>query len=241
MELKNIREIKGKIILRSGLHIGSGDMEMQIGGTDNPVIKHPHTQEPYIPGSSLKGKIRALLEMRSGLMDKTEGNPLSIKVLEGLNGAKEAECKNILKLFGASGAEVEDMDEFNLGPTRVAFADCALDKKWKKRASENFLPLIEVKSENTINRIKGTAYNPRFTERVPADAEFEFCVTLKQLGEDKEDLGDFLLEGMVMLTMDYLGGSGSRGYGRIRFKFDDPKVEKKFETIEKRFKDNNSF
>jgi len=232
MELKNIREIKGKIILRSGLHIGSGDMEMQIGGTDNPVIKHPHTQEPYIPGSSIKGKVRALLEMRSGLMDKTEGNPLSIKVLKGLSGEKKAECEKILKLFGASGAEVEDMDEFNLGPTRVAFADCALDDEWKKKASKNFLPLIEVKSENTINRIKGTAYNPRFTERVPADAEFEFCVTLKQLGEDENDLEAFLLEGLKLLSVDYLGGSGSRGYGRIHFDLQEPKgIAERFKNI----------
>ena len=78
MKLMTIKEITGKITLRSGLHIGAGDMEMKIGGTDNPVIKHPHTDEPYIPGSSLKGKVRSLLEMRSGLMAKTDGKPLIV-------------------------------------------------------------------------------------------------------------------------------------------------------------------
>jgi len=68
MQLIDIKQIKGKIILESGLHIGAGDTEMHIGGTDNPVVKHPYTQEPYIPGSSLKGKVRSLLEMESGLM-----------------------------------------------------------------------------------------------------------------------------------------------------------------------------
>jgi CRISPR-associated protein Csm3 len=62
MQLMNIKKIKGRIVLKSGLHIGAGDTEMHIGGTDNPVIKHPLTQEPYIPGSSLKGKVRSLLE-----------------------------------------------------------------------------------------------------------------------------------------------------------------------------------
>ncbi len=68
MKLREIKTIKGKIILKTGLHIGSGNMEMQIGGTDNPVIKHPHTHEPYIPGSSLKGKMRSLLEYYYGIV-----------------------------------------------------------------------------------------------------------------------------------------------------------------------------
>jgi len=73
MKLAAVKEICGKIILKSGLHIGAGDTEMRIGGTDNPVIKHPHTMEPYIPGSSIKGKVRSLLEMRSGFMANTQG------------------------------------------------------------------------------------------------------------------------------------------------------------------------
>ena len=77
MRLTAIKILEGKITLKSGLHIGSGDMEMHIGGTDSPVIKHPHTLEPYIPGSSLKGKVRSLLEMESGLMIYTDGDVAS--------------------------------------------------------------------------------------------------------------------------------------------------------------------
>ena len=98
MKLINIKEIQGTITLKSGLHIGAGDTEIKIGGTDNPVVKHPHTDEPYIPGSSLKGKIRSLLEMRSGQMGKTEGSPLGFKDLNGLGGDELEECKNIIKL-----------------------------------------------------------------------------------------------------------------------------------------------
>ncbi|MFZ2634104.1 MAG: type III-A CRISPR-associated RAMP protein Csm3 [Desulfosalsimonadaceae bacterium] len=225
MKLESIKEITGTIILKSGLHIGAGDMEMKIGGVDNPVIKHPHTLEPYIPGSSLKGKVRSLLEMRSGLMTRTDGAPVSVKTLSLCqdNGEKVI-CKKILKLFGSSGSETDS----TLGPTRVSFADCALDDEWKKKALAQHLTFSEVKSENSINRIKGTAENPRFTERVPSGAEFTFRVTLKQLNPDENDLETFLLEGLKLLQMDALGGSGSRGYGRLAFLFKDPEVQKKF-------------
>lgn len=228
MKLVGITEIRGKIVLRSGLHIGAGDTEMRIGGTDNTVIKHPHTLEPYIPGSSLKGKVRSLLEMRSGLMVKTDGKPLSIELLQKLEGEKRKECAKILKLFGSSGAEMEEAG--SLGPTRVSFADCPLDTEWRATAAERRLALTEVKSENIIDRIRGTAEHPRFTERVPAGAEFNFSVSLKDLG-DEEDLLGFLLEGLKLLELDALGGSGSRGYGRIAFKFDNLDIGKKFAQI----------
>jgi CRISPR-associated protein Csm3 len=225
MKLESIKELKGKIILKSGLHIGAGDMEMKIGGIDNTVIKHPHTQEPYIPGSSLKGKIRSLLEMRSGLMTKTDGNPVSIKTLNNCDDEEKPICKKILKLFGSSGADTDP----SIGPTRVSFADCHLDSKWRDSARKQHLSFYEVKSENSINRIKGTAENPRFTERVASGAEFTFVLTLKQLGTEEGDLEMFLLEGIKLLQMDALGGSGSRGYGRIEFIFEDEETQKKFD------------
>ena len=228
MQLFNIIELSGTIVLLSGLHIGAGDSEMRIGGTDNPVIKHPHTQEPYIPGSSLKGKIRALLEMRSGLMVKTAGNPLGVKDLKGLSGEQKTICESILKLFGASGADEEDT--FSPGPSRASFADSPLDMEWKKNAQLEHLPFTEVKSENSINRIQGTAINPRFTERVPAGARFSFCITIKILDKN-ENLENLLLEGMKLLEMDSLGGSGSRGYGHVKFEFNSPDYQKKFDDI----------
>lgn len=229
MQLVNIKEIKGKIILKSGLHIGAGDAEMHIGGTDNPVIKHPHTLEPYIPGSSLKGKVRSLLEMRSGLMSITKGSPLQARNLNSLKGDQKKEGEKILKIFGSSGADADE--NTGLGPTRVSFADCPLNSEWRTKAQEKRLVLTEVKSENSINRIEGTAKNPRFTERVPEGTEFDFTVCLKLLGEKEEDLVNYLLEGLKLLEMDALGGSGSRGYGRIKFEFDDQTIKVQFEKI----------
>ena len=232
MQLTDIKEIKGKIILRSGLHIGAGDMEMQIGGTDNAVIKHPHTQEPYIPGSSLKGKVRSLLELKTGLMQQTGGKPLQAGDLKNLSGEELQQCTHILKLFGYSGADGDEAAAQHLGPTRVSFADCPLTERYRQEARAKRLTLTEVKSENSIHRIKGTAESPRFTERVPAEAEFEFSVNLKILDPAEEDLFETLLQVLKLLQMDALGGSTSRGYGRIRFEFYDAALQARFAAIE---------
>lgn len=236
MKLEGIKEITGKIRLKSGLHIGAGDTEMRIGGTDNPVVTHPYTLEPYIPGSSLKGKVRSLLELRSGLMGMTEGAPLSLKTLKTLKERNEFPeetqevCKKILMIFGASGADSEESE--GLGPARASFADSPLDDDWKKEAMEKRIPFTEVKAENSINRIKGTAENPRFTERVPSETQFRFSISLRQMKEDDEDLEELLLEGLKLLQMDSLGGNGSRGYGKVEFIFDDPATNEKFSKIE---------
>ena len=231
-KLKNIKQITGKIILETGFHIGAGDIEMHIGGTDNPVVKHPFTYEPYIPGSSLKGKVRSLLELRSGLIPKNPKSkePLSAKILEQNNLSEEErrEAEKILKLFGASGADSEAKE--SLGPTRVSFSDCFLTEECREKARNGEIVLTEVKAENSINRITGTAENPRFTERVPAGVEFRFCITLKEF-EGDEGLEDLLLKGLKLLEYDALGGSGSRGYGRVHFKFEDETLDKKFKNL----------
>jgi CRISPR-associated protein Csm3 len=233
MKLIAIDEIKAKIILESGLHIGAGDSEMRIGGTDNPVVRHPHTQEPYIPGSSIKGKVRSLLELSSGLMRLTGGKPLSAKNCKKLTGQELVNCEAILKLFGCGGSDGEDAE--GLGPTRLSFADCPLNGQWRAQAEARRWPLVEVKSENSINRIKGTAENPRLTERVPSGAEFDFSVSVKRFeGEEDSAGGDLLpvlLKGLRLLVMDALGKSGSRGYGRIRFEFEDQAVSQKFQSL----------
>jgi CRISPR-associated protein Csm3 len=231
MQLMNIKEIKGRIILKSGLHIGAGDTEMHIGGTDNPVIKHPITQQPYIPGSSLKGKVRSLLEMESGLMVKTDGDPVQAKILKGLEGDQKDKCLKILKIFGSSGSDTDAIVANNIGPTRVSFADCPLNAGWIEKARLNRWDFFEVKSENSINRIEGTARNPRFTERVVSSAEFDFSVSLKLLGENESDLFTYLLVGLKLLEMDALGGSGSRGYGRIEFQFDETAVDTAYKSV----------
>ena len=210
-KLNNILEIKAKLVLQTGLHIGAGDSEMHIGGIDNSVIKHPITQSPYIPGSSLKGKIRTLLEWRSGAV---QSSPLSLKDIS----KNPEEVKNILRLFGISGdAQNSEQEVAEIGVSRLAFWDCALNEAWENAIREDNQLLTEAKSENTIDRITSTAGNPRQTERVPAGAEFDFKLTLRQFEGDKPELLDLVLKGLKLLELDSLGGSGSRGYGKVKF------------------------
>lgn len=214
MKLTNITEIQATLVLKTGLHIGAGDSEMHIGGIDNSVIKHPITQSPYIPGSSLKGKIRSLLEWRSGAV--TDGKPLSLEHLA--KATDKSAVENILKLFGISAdnqKEEEQMKRIGIG--RLGFWDCALNEEWEKRIRDDNQLLTEAKSENTINRITATADNPRQTERVPAGAKFDFKLTLRQFEGDSEDLLALILKGLRLLELDSLGGSGSRGYGKVEF------------------------
>jgi len=217
MQLEKINQVTGQIKLLSGLHIGSGSDEIHIGGIDNPIIKHPYTLHPYIPGSSLKGKMRSLLEWRAGIVAESKGKPVSIKTLEMLTGAKAESAHSIIQLFGAAGDSSNAERAEEIGPTRLSFWDAPLDSHWAKKVDENNWLYTEAKSENTINRISGTAENPRQTERVPAETKFEFKLSLKILKPEDEKLLELLLNGLKLLEMDGIGGSGSRGYGKITF------------------------
>lgn len=216
MKLQKISMIEGKIELVSGLHIGGGDMEMHIGGTDNPVIKNPISGEPYIPGSSIKGKMRSMMEWHSGVVAETGGKPLSFSHLSRLDGQQQVAGKHILRLFGGAPESNPDaalIEEIGIG--RLSFWDCSLDSAWVEAMKARNLLLTEVKMENSIDRIKGVAENPRNTERVPAGARFDFRLTLRQ--HDDEDLLEEILKGLRLLELSGLGGSGSRGYGKITF------------------------
>lgn len=211
MKLKSIKQLTGKIVLKSGLHIGVGDGELHIGGTDSSIIKHPKNQRPYIPGSSLKGKIRSLLELSSGLMLQTEGAPINIDTYEQTEGEDKTTALNILKLFGAA-ANGKSASIEGLGATRLSFSDCFISKECEDDI------LTEVKAENSINRVSGTAKSPRFIERVPQGITFDFYLSIKVFEEDNnEELLELLCKGMRLLEQDALGGSGSRGYGKIKF------------------------
>ncbi|BDY11959.1 type III-A CRISPR-associated RAMP protein Csm3 [Hydrogenimonas cancrithermarum] len=203
----NIVSYKGQIEVLSGLHIGGGDDTMKIGGIDNSVIKNVNTDEPYIPGSSLKGKMRSLLEWDLKLVGNGDGGPFSSKFLDNILNSDDKEmAKNLLKLFG------DPEPESPYGITRISVGDCPLNEKSK------VIKYSEAKFENSIDRKKGTAKNPRQTERVPAGVKFDFDIRVKILEEDDEGALLALLErGMQLVEQDYLGGSGSRGYGRIAF------------------------
>lgn len=209
MQLTKVHVLHAELVCRSGVHIGASDSEMHIGGIDNAVVKHPITQEPYIPGSSIKGKVRSLLEWRSGFVSN---GPLGWRDYVNSHSDK---VLAILKLFGVGGQVLTDAQAKEIGPTRLSFWDCSLLSEWISSVRTSEGSYTEVKTENSIDRIAGTAKNPRQTERVPADARFDFKVTVKVL--DDENLLDTLLAGLKLLELDGIGGSVSRGYGKVKF------------------------
>lgn len=230
MQLTHIKQLTGTLVLKTGLHIGAGDTEMRIGGTDNPVVKNPLDGQPYIPGSSLKGKIRSLLEWRLGLVTASDGKPFSFKHLAKM---ETVGARDLLKLFGgAPGGETEKIAQ-EIGPTRLAFWDCPLNAAWLQKAQARNLLTTEAKSENSIDRIRGVAESPRFTERIIAGAEFDFRLSLKVI--DGEDLLPLLLQGLKLLEADSLGGSGSRGYGKValgNLAFDGESLQAGFNALQ---------
>ena len=231
-QLTAITTITATLELVTGLRIGAGDSEMHIGGVDNTVIKHPHTQSPYIPGSSLKGKMRSLLEWRSGAVKE---EALGWKDFEKASGDTQAEVKRILQLFGISGDAKLGVEQMGtIGPTRISFWDCNLNPEWEKQIREDNFALTEVKSENRINRISGVAEHPRQTERVPAGAQFDFRLSIKKLAGDGDELMATVLQGLKLLELDSVGGSGSRGYGKVKFvnlKIDDADTQSVFDAV----------
>lgn len=232
MKLERIITLKGQIELLSGLHIGASEGEMRIGGVDNQVIKHPYTDEPYIPGSSLKGKMRSLLEWRAGLVGLSNGEPVNAAVLARAEGPQKSAAEQIARLFGIAGAGAEDALVRSIGPTRLSFWDCALNGDFLEERRLGHDLLTEAKTENAINRVTGVAENPRQTERVPAGARFDFQLTLRQLEGDGEELVTWVLDGLRLIEMDAIGGSGSRGYGKVRFSgltLDGESVQERFE------------
>lgn len=223
MKLTKIRELKGELEVLTGLHIGSGDAEMRISGMDNPVIKHPHTQEPYIPGSSIKGKMRSLLEQRSGHIGGTNGKPLSWENIKNLDCN---EANTIVKLFGSSGSEDKTSITDTL-VTRLSVSDALLHRESRDYINEYELNYTEEKHENSINRITGKAENPRPVERVPSGMKFTCSFSLRVFdSDDEEEMEKMLFEGLKLIEIDALGGSGSRGYGKVKFNFEGDDKEK---------------
>ena len=210
MEQVKLISLFGKIVVKTGLHIGAGNDRVEIGGMDNPVIRNPLTREPYIPGSSIKGKMRALLEW-----NKNKVNATGDKC-----GCGSADCP-ICRIFG-SGNSGDKNKHLSRGPTRLIIRDSELSDEYKKKFLDG-KPICEDKVENGLNRITAKA-TPRHIERVVPGVEFNFELVYRVIDtgdggkRDEEMFNSVVLEGLRLLQNDYLGGGGSRGNGRIEFK-----------------------
>jgi len=206
--------ITGKIKVLTGLHIGTSGDFSAIGAVDNIVIRDTVTNKPIIPGSSLKGKMRYLLS-------RAKYNDNSTLTMPNIKEECDKKYDEIKRLFGSS--------EKPITLSRLQFCDMLLREKDYGRDVEFDLPYTEIKYENTIDRVTGVA-NPRQQERVPAGSEFDFRLIYnvenaeKMEEEVKCDFENIFLM-FELLEDDYLGGHGTRGYGRV--KFEDLKLTEK--------------
>lgn len=201
--------IKGQIETLSGLLIGGSNTAMGIGGPDKLVIRNPLNEQPYIPGSSLKGKMRSLLEIS---YNSFVFKPMS-KTINYVPSYNPTEVTTVL--FGSASGDKDQR------PSRIIVRDGRLlyseDKKLWKNTD---LPFTETKTEVIIDRVTSAAM-PRTFERVPAGAKFELDIVLNIFEGDNKSEGELLshtLRGLQMLQDDYLGGCGSRGSGRVKFR-----------------------
>lgn len=209
MRLLTHKIIKGEIECITGLHIGGSADTIEIGGMDNPIIKHPITGFPYIPGSSIKGKMRSLLELKYGLFE-SNGD------VHKYCGKKDC---HVCRIFGTSA------DTSEIGPGRLIVRDAHLTdrsiEELKKLKRDKGLPYSEEKYENSIKRTNAQA-TPRPIERVPAGITFNFELAYRVFDTDDSgkidiDLIKYVKEGLILIENDALGGSGSRGSGKVKF------------------------
>lgn len=208
--------IIGDVKVVTGIRVGGTQTGLKIGGLDSPVITDA-LGAPYIPGSSLRGKLLTLVERRMGKSPSEKG---------GRHMCKSDNLCDICKIWGVAGSDVKNFgDTIALG--RLIVRDTPLDRESITQEMQKNLDLkyTEVKFETAINRRTGTALHGslRQIERVPAGAVFrpaEFIFNIYE--ESDKDLLKHLFEAMALLEDDYLGGMGSRGYGKV--KFEDIKI-----------------
>lgn len=188
-------EITGRIVAKSGMHIGDSDAFAAIGAIDSPVVRDALTGLPYIPGSSLKGKLRSLLA----------------KAYNDGPSRRDDDDIRIKRMFGSSSSDKE-----TALPSRLIFTDSVL-MNMDELKEKGLQSPTEAKWENTINPVTCIA-NPRNIERVVKGSVFPLRIIYNMINEEEfmEDM-EILSNGFKYLQYDYIGGHGSRGYGEIEF------------------------
>ncbi|MDH7513894.1 MAG: type III-A CRISPR-associated RAMP protein Csm3 [Clostridiales bacterium] len=211
--------IKAELEVLTGMRIGGATGGLKIGGLDLNVITDP-TGKPYIPGSSLKGKLRSLIERKEAANNPNFWNDPEEKPTRHMCKEEKDYVKcPVCKIWGILGT-----DKFTVSTlTRLIVCDSYLDESsiTEEMRANLELKWTEVKFETAINRITGTALSGslRQAERVPAGARFKDVELIYNIYEegDKDILVNVFIA-MELLEQDYLGGMGSRGYGRVAFR-----------------------
>ena len=210
----------GSIVALTGLHVGGNDAGLAIGGADKLVVRDPRTQQPYVPGSSLKGKMRSLLE-------KTDCAKARCPGFEVTKDLKLAPCAcgvcRVCIVFGvaADSEKGPEPGKPYAGASRILVRDAHLANAEEVKSWPGLdYPFTEVKTEVSIDRLTSRA-NPRQFERVPAGARFNFEIVLNVLaGDPVEDHVKLVQKALALAADDAIGGQGSRGYGQVRIELE---------------------
>lgn len=210
--------LMGKIHLLSGLHIGGSQGGIDIGGVDLTIVRNPFNREPYVPGSSIKGKLRSLLEKAYGLKQTQSLGGVHI---HRCKDAKAYEVCEVCPIFGVPAETQLEIPETKMQlatPTRLVARDAHLTDESRTRLKELKLDteFAEIKTEVVIDRITSQAM-PRSQERVPAGVEFDFELVFSLYDKENGKRLEKLVEAMQLLEGDFLGGQGSRGSGKVKF------------------------
>lgn len=228
--------ISGTITAKTGLHIGGNNVGLSIGGADATVVRNPLTNEPYIPGSSLKGKMRSLLEkvyavngFGPSIGEHIQNGPFT-EYLKAGNGLTEEQVKNLNSIIDIFGTMPEKMKDEKKPTSRLIVRDCEMEKNSVIKltsSKDTDMPFTEVKTEVVIDRITSAA-TPRQLERVPAGAVFNMRMILNVYdGDNEKELLDKVFEGLALVQNDYLGGKGTRGSGEVDIKISPLKYKDK--------------
>jgi CRISPR-associated protein Csm3 len=205
-------QVTGIVTNRTNLRVGGSDPGIDIGGIDNPVIRDPVSRVPYIPGSSIKGKLRSILEYRYGKVQQVD------------RGARPCGCGTegcpVCTLFGPHFNA-----QHRLGPSRLLLRDAFMLPESVERlgrvAGEGSL-YTAVKTETMIDRSTGMAARGslRNQEVVPAGSKFALAMSVRVFeGDDQDQLAGWIREALDTLPNESLGGSGSRGYGWVEVEY----------------------
>ncbi len=214
--LINTLKVTGTITVETGLHIGGSQETMEISGLDNPIIKNPANSEPYIPGSSLKGRMRSLAEWYFGEVP-AQGDVTKPDYRSRTGRVFGLPAKDPSKL-----SDPVERAAYERGPTRLIVRDSRLSAA-SRQAFKDGAPLTEVKSENSIDRLSSMA-NPRPMERVLPGVSFALEIVYRIFDvdgdggeQDRALFEEVVTVALALVEADALGGGGSRGNGKVKF------------------------
>lgn len=205
--------IETSIKALTGLHIGGSNTDLEIGGLDKAVIRNPLTKRPYIPGSSLRGKMRSQMEKLLGL---PQNKPIGQVNIHTCKNKAEFEKNGGCPVCSVFGVPAE-MDYNN--HTRLVVRDAELTDDSAKLLIDARTDLLygELKTEVAIDRVTSAAV-PRTLERVPAGAIFgpaELVFGIYEINDFKRL--KVVTDALQLVEDDYIGGAGSRGSGKVKF------------------------